>query len=125
VLAVLIGCFFKNCPLQATYLIELLSDANGVLVLLKFISDKFVNQERPARGPFKAGTVGLLAARAVEMSLHMLELVCLNYPDRIEEYLFGYNTYLMLGKLPACFSDRPQVERMSHHLIRAQFPYFN
>lgn len=33
--------FKRNAFLQYSYLIQLMSDANGILVLLKFLTDKF------------------------------------------------------------------------------------
>jgi hypothetical protein len=117
-LVLLISCLFKNCQLQATYFMELMTDANGILVLLKFISEKTSECEKKGAGPEHS-----LAVSAVVMSLFLLCACCLSYPDRVEEFQFAFNSYLMFEKVPAQF-HHPKVESYCHDMIKAQLPFF-
>lgn len=89
--------------LQYSYFLQLISDANGILVFLKFLTDKFSGLENVRSGsPFSRGgqTPGefreevMLTVYAV---LLMLYTSCNNYPEKIRSYLFEYNSYVYMG----------------------------
>ena len=88
--------------MQYSYFLQLISDANGILVFLKFLTDKFTSldsiveqklfsrcKENDSSFGFKEKT--MLTIHAV---LLMLYTSCNNYPEKIRNYLFEYNSYV-------------------------------
>jgi hypothetical protein len=82
--------------MQYSYFLQLISDANGILVFLKFLTDKFGSLDSIVEEPvfsrnrdndpsfgFKEKT--MLTIYSV---LLMLYSSCNNYPEKIRNYLF-------------------------------------
>lgn len=89
--------------LQYSYFLQLISDANGILVFLKFLTDKFAGLEGVKAGsPFRRGQLeGIEFREEVMLTVYsvllMLYTSCNNYPEKIRNYLFEYNSYVSLS----------------------------
>lgn len=80
--------------MQYSYFLQLISDANGILVFLKFLTDKFSGLDQVRAGsPFRAREQrGGEFKEEVMMTIYgvllMLFTSCNNYPEKIRNYLF-------------------------------------
>lgn len=87
--------FKRNAFLQYSYLIQLISDANGILVLLKFLTDKF--QLVGAR-PLSIYDFDERFLTRVKSTIHnvllLLLATCNNFTEKIKSFLFDYNSFV-------------------------------
>ena len=87
--------FKNNMFLQFTYFIQLMSDANGILVLLKFLTDKFsFGQIQPQEIYTKTVNFHHNFKCVLYTILQLLEMSCKNSPEKIKEYLLVYNGFV-------------------------------
>ena len=94
----LLVSFKQNTFLQYTYFIQLISDANGVLVLLKFLTDKFTFSEIvPLELYSKNSRFVDNFKKAIYTVLILLEATCKNSSDRIRNFLLVYNGFVLFA----------------------------
>ena len=72
-----------------------MSDANGVLVLLKFLTDKFAfSGISPLEIFSKATDFPQNFKKVIATVLILLEAACKNSPEKIKNYLLVYNGFV-------------------------------
>ncbi|KRW99807.1 hypothetical protein PPERSA_07884 [Pseudocohnilembus persalinus] len=117
--------FKSNSIWQYSYLIQLITDANGVLVFLKFLTEKFnlipslMRKMHNDSQKFK-----IFLSYAVYQIQKLMFLTCNNYPDKINKFLLEYNAHTILRKLPK-FLKHPKVVKYGEKLLRIQIPLFS
>lgn len=103
--------FRNNCKVQCSYLIQLITDANGVLVFLKFFEKMSLQKVE-------------LLEHVVQNLVKILYITCNNYPDKINTYLIEYKEYLAIKKFPQQFPDNEKIKKYSHLLLKIQIQNF-
>lgn len=86
--------FKTNHIVQFMYLSQLIVDANGVLVLLKFLNQDFA----------KIANQDVLITYTVESLLRLMFRTCRNQKERIKANLVQYKATLIMKKLHAKFT---------------------
>lgn len=93
--------FFYLGYFQYSYLIQLISDAHGFLVLLKFMTEKFNEMKLNFEDSFFQNpkpplrTLDLLKETIIKI-LSLIKHTCKNYPEKIKTFLLEYNSYVCI-----------------------------
>lgn len=130
--AFLLVHFKRNSFLQFSYLVQLISDANGILVLLKFLTDKFqLAGARPSSLYAHDERFLLRVKSTIHNVLLLLMATCNNFTEKIKSFLFDYNSFvrrllfqLILKKLPGLFEEDATITELSCALLKLQIPFF-
>ncbi|KAL4452925.1 hypothetical protein ABPG74_002490 [Tetrahymena malaccensis] len=117
--------FKHNCVWQFSYLIQLITDANGVLVFLKFLTDKFqnINYEIPYILSDKVVLMDVAGDTVYKIS-KLMYITCNNFTEKISQYLIDYQAFFILKKLPQQFTMR-EVSKYCYKLMKLQIPMFD
>ena len=102
ILLMLVRVFKKNSYMQSAYFGQLISDANGILALMKFLNQDFtvetIEYQCIGVSPFKVKD-------CISDILLLLYLTCKEYPLRIKSFLIYYKAPIILNKLCTLFPD--------------------
>ncbi len=102
-------------------------DANGVLVLLKFLNQdlsviKFPGEMAIFKGDSAAVCYKGLMSDIVKQMLKLLHCLCCKYPERIKSYLVQYKAPLIMRKIHNKFSEE-EIKLRTLKLIKIQIKY--
>jgi len=109
---------------------QLLVDANGVLVLLKFLNQDFgkieIASETDKNFPFlkvcEESSLQVTLEFAINSLLKLMYKTCKNQKERITGNLIHYKGYLIIKKLIARFT-LPQLKKNAAKVIKIQIKY--
>lgn len=106
--------FKRNHVVQYMYLSQLIVDANGVLVLLKFLNQDFakISSEQES-----------LIEHSVFSLLKLMHHTCLNQKERIKSNLVQYKATQIMKKLYTKFQQNDRVQKYCAKVIRMQVRY--
>jgi Domain of unknown function (DUF3402) len=108
--------FKKNSYFQSAFLCQLISDANGILVLMKFI-----NQDLKTAFEFKDLELDNIdMIESIENILKLLYVVCKEHTDRIKSFLILYKASIILSKLDVLF---PSISNSTLKMYKAMIKY--
>ena len=108
--------FRKNSYFQSAFLCQLISDANGILVLMKYI-----NQDLKCELEFnelKLDSINM--TETIENILKLLYIVCKGHTDRIKNFLILYKASIILSKLDALF---PAISNSTLKMYKIMIKY--
>lgn len=115
----------SNHVIQSSYLAQLITETNGVLVLLKFLNQDFnlihLNQQRE----FSEGQLKTIDLKAVATE-HLLKLayrLTRGFKERIEVNLVQVKGHLILKRLLPFFPENGRVTDAALKLLRVQVRY--
>jgi len=101
-------------------------DANGVLVLLKFLNqDLSAIKFPPETAIFKEDSTNInknLMSAVVKQMLKLLYSLCSKYPQRIKDFLVQYKAPLIMRKIHNKFPDE-EIKHRTLKLIKIQVKY--
>ena len=104
----------RNHIVQFMYLSQLIVDANGVLVLLKFLNQDFA----------KITGQDELVQLTIQSLLKLMYLTCNNQKERIKANLVQYKATLIMRKLYQRFTLK-KIQDYTAKIIRMQIRYLN
>ncbi|CAD8069343.1 unnamed protein product [Paramecium sonneborni] len=115
----------NNCKVQCSYLIQLITDANGVLVFLKFF-EKFNPQTiSQTKIDYDQLNTQQILEQCVSNLVKLIYITCNNFSDKINNYLIDYKEYLAIKKFPGMFPENKKIKKYSHLLLKIQILNFN
>ena len=87
---------------QFSYLIQLITDANGILVFLKFLTEKFnqIPKEFSSLVSDHQMKFADLISNSVYKILKLMYLSCNSFPDKIRTFLLEYNAFVYYSTPP-------------------------
>ena len=83
--------------IQYSYFIQLITDANGILVLLKFLTEKFNEINNWTDEYLFSSSKISIKKRLQETNYKILCILknsCFNSPEKIKSYLIEYNAFV-------------------------------
>ncbi|KAM3145932.1 hypothetical protein pb186bvf_001910 [Paramecium bursaria] len=116
--------FRNNCKVQCSYLIQLITDAKGILGLLKFwerFNPALINATKQQCDQISELQ---LVERCIQNILKFLYITCNNFPDKIYTFLIDYKEYLAIKKFPGYFPDNKKIRKYSYLLLKIQVVNF-
>ena len=123
VLKILLKKFRLNHFFQFEYFSQLINDANGILVLLKFLNLECVDL---SKSPVFPGMGELARDSLIEKCLKTMLVICYKinkgYPDRIQANLIQFKSSLIFKKLLTKF-PHSIVELPCLKILRIQIKY--
>ncbi|CAK70684.1 unnamed protein product (macronuclear) [Paramecium tetraurelia] len=115
----------NNCKVQCSYLIQLITDANGVLVFLKFF-EKFNPQSISST---KIDYDQIMCKQFGEANLYYLQQFFRQnqqLPYRLQRICNGIVKFqLAIKKFPGMFPENKKIKKYSHLLLKIQILNFN
>lgn len=124
-LELLVDRFKANHAVQLSTLTQQIYDANGVLVMLKFMNQDFTQMPEipsPALPCFSGGYMKRVIDRTLLSMMRICYCIVKPYPERIESNLIQYKAPLIMKRLYAKVEDE-EVQLAALKLIKLQVKY--
>ena len=124
--------FKANHLVQFMYLSTLLVDANGVLVLLKFLNQDFgkidfetrIDSQLDFLKVSKENNMATTMEFGINSMLRLMYKTCKNQKERIKQNLVQYKSSLIMRKLFSKF-QLPQIQKNAAKVIKIQIRWTN